>query len=117
MSNVQTKDGITIVEVGSEYDSLDVAKINEFGGTLLSAVAQANPPKVLLDLSATTFIGSSFLGLLIRAWKRLRDRQGTLALCHVNDICGEVLRASKLDMIWQMFPDRESAIRHLHTDA
>jgi anti-sigma B factor antagonist len=117
MNDVQKQEGITIVEVGVEYDSLDVAKINEFGSTLLSAVAQADPPKVLLDLSATNFIGSSFLGLLIRAWKRLRDRRGTLALCHVNDICGDVLRASKLDMIWQIFPDREAAIRQLQQEA
>lgn len=116
MNDVQKQEDITIVEVGPEYDSLDLAKINEFGGTLLSAVAQADPPKVLLDLSATNFIGSSFLGLLIRAWKRLRDRRGTLALCHVNDICGDVLRASKLDMIWQIFPDREAAIRQLHQE-
>jgi anti-anti-sigma factor len=116
MANVQKQEGITVVEVGEQYDSLDVARINEFGGELLSAVAEADPPKVLLDLRSTTFIGSSFLGLLIRAWKRLRDRHGTLALCHVNDICGEVLRASKLDMIWQMFPDREAAIRQLHKE-
>ncbi|HEV3341141.1 MAG TPA: STAS domain-containing protein [Pirellulales bacterium] len=114
MTRIQKQEGITVLEIGTEYDSLDVAKINEFGGELLAAVAEAEPPKVLLDLRATTFIGSSFLGLLIRAWKRLRDRQGTLALCHVNDVCGEVLHASKLDMIWQVFPDRDAAIGHLH---
>ncbi|HWB11113.1 MAG TPA: STAS domain-containing protein [Pirellulales bacterium] len=114
MTTIQKQEGITIVELGTEYDSLDVTKINEFGSELLSAVAQAEPAKVLLDLRATTFIGSSFLGLLIRAWKRLRDRHGTLALCHVNDVCGEVLRASKLDMIWQVFPDRDAAVWHLH---
>jgi anti-anti-sigma factor len=114
MTKIENQEGITVVEVGTAYDSLDVAKINEFGSELLSAIAQAEPPKILLDLRATTFIGSSFLGLLIRAWKRLRDRHGTLALCHVNDVCGEVLRASKLDMIWQVFPDRDAAIWHLH---
>ena len=113
MTKIQKQEGITVVEVGTEYDSLDVAKINEFGGELLAAVAQAEPPKVLLDMRSTTFIGSSFLGLLIRAWKRLRDRQGTLALCNVNDVCGDVLHASKLDMIWQVFPDRDAAVWHL----
>ena len=113
MANLLNQEGITVVEVDSQYDSLDVVKLNEFGTQLLSAVAAANPPTVLLDMRKTTFIGSSFLGLLIRAWKRLRDRQGALALCNVNQVCSEVLRASKLDMIWQIFPDRESALRHL----
>lgn len=113
MANLLTQEGITIVEVDSQYDSLDVAKLNEFGTQLLSAVAAANPPLVLLDMGRTTFIGSSFLGLLIRAWKRLRDRQGGLALCNVNKTCSEVLRASKLDMIWHIFPDRDAALRQL----
>lgn len=113
MSNVLRQDGITVVEVDAQYDSLDVARLNEFGDQLLAAVADAQPPKVLLDMGRTTFIGSNFLGLLIRAWKRLRDRQGELALCDVNEVCGEVLRASKLDMIWHIFPDRETAVTTL----
>ena len=115
MAKVYKQEGITIVEVDAEYDSLDVAKLNEFGDQLLSAVAGAEPPKVLLDMRRTTFIGSNFLGLLIRAWKRLRDRKGELALCQVNDVCGDVLRASKLDMIWQVFPDRDRAVAQLRS--
>jgi anti-sigma B factor antagonist len=113
MANFHKQEGITVVEVDAQYDSLDVAKLNEFGDELLAAVTQADPPKVLLNLRRTTFIGSSFLGVLIRAWKRLRDRHGELAICEVNEVCGEVLKASKLDMIWQVFPDQESAMRHL----
>ncbi|HVA48753.1 MAG TPA: STAS domain-containing protein [Pirellulales bacterium] len=113
MANLLKQEGITVIEVDAQYDSLDVAKLNEFGSQLLAAVAEAEPPTVLLDMGKTTFIGSSFLGLLIRAWKRLRDRRGSLALCNVNDVCGDVLRASKLDMIWQVFPDRDAAVGRL----
>lgn len=113
MAKVLREEGITVVEIDAQYDSLDVARLNELGDQLLTAVAGAEPPKVLLDMGRTTFIGSNFLGLLIRAWKRLRDRHGELALCSVNDVCGDVLRASKLDMIWQVFPDRETAVTNL----
>ncbi len=113
MAKVSRQEGVTIVEIDAQYDSLDVARLNEFGDQLLTAVAAADPPKVLLDMGRTTFIGSNFLGLLIRAWKRLRDRKGELALCCVNEVCGEVLRASKLDMIWQVYSDRETAVTNL----
>ncbi|HEX7378480.1 MAG TPA: STAS domain-containing protein [Pirellulales bacterium] len=113
MSNISRQEGITVIEIDAQYDSLDVTKLNEFGDQLLAAAAEAEPPKVLLDMGRTTFIGSNFLGLLIRAWKRLRDRHGELALCSVNEVCGEVLRASKLDMIWQVFPDRGTAVAKL----
>lgn len=113
MANITRVDGVTIVEVDQEYDSLDERKLSELGAQLLAAVDQAEPPVLLLDLTRTTFIGSSFLGVAIRAWKRLRDRSGRLALCHVNELCREVLQASRLDTIWELFPSREEALREL----
>lgn len=113
MTQVLKQPGVTIVEVDTSYDSLEEAKLDQFGKLLLSAVDQAEPPVVLLDLREAPFVGSSFLGILVRAWKRLRDRHGRLALCHVNQVCGDVLSASKLDTIWEIFPTRAEAVRQL----
>lgn len=113
MTQVLSESDVTIVAVDTNYDSLDEAKLDQFSKLLLSTVDRAKPPVVLLDLAQADFIGSTFLGILVRAWKRLRDRQGRLALCHVNEVCGDVLHASKLDTIWEVFPTREDAIREL----
>lgn len=113
MAKIFKHSGLTIAEVDSEYDSLAVAQLEELGRLLLEAARQAEPPIMLLDLSETQYIGSSFLGVLMRVWKRLRDRHGRLALCDVNDVCGDVLRASKLDTIWDVFPDRATAVKEL----
>ena len=113
MAKVFKHSGLTIAEVDSEYDSLAVAQLAELGSLLLDAAREADPPIMLLDLSETQYIGSSFLGLLTRVWKRLRDRHGRLALCDVNEICGDVLRASKLDTIWDVFADRATALKEL----
>lgn len=113
MTQVLNESGTTIVVVDSHYDSLEEAKLEQFSKLLLSAVDRAAPPVVLLDLAEAEFIGSTFLGILVRAWKRLRDRQGRLALCHVNQVCGDVLHASKLDTIWEIFPTREDALSEL----
>lgn len=113
MAEVFKHCGLTIATVDSEYDSLAVAQLEALGSLLLDAARQAEPPIMLLDLSETQYIGSSFLGVLTRVWKRLRDRHGRLALCHVNEVCGDVLRASKLDTIWDVFPDRATALEEL----
>ncbi|HUY91331.1 MAG TPA: STAS domain-containing protein [Pirellulales bacterium] len=113
MPHVSQVDGVTIFNVDPQFDSLDDRKVSEFSALLTGAVERADPPVLLLDLSDTTFIGSSFLGVLVRAWKRLRDREGRMALCHVNELCGEVLHASKLDTIWDIYPTRDEAQRAL----
>jgi anti-anti-sigma factor len=116
MTRVSQVDGVTIFSVDREYDSLDERKVSEFSAQLTAAIDRANPPLLLLDLSDTTFIGSSFLGVLVRVWKRIRERQGRMALCHANELCSEVLHASKLDTIWDIYPARDAAIRALATD-
>ncbi|HVW39699.1 MAG TPA: STAS domain-containing protein [Pirellulales bacterium] len=113
MTRVSQVDGVTIFSVDREYDSLDDRKVAEFSAQLTAAIEPANPPLLLLDLSDTTFIGSSFLGVLVRAWKRIRERNGRMGLCCVNEICSEVLHASKLDTIWAIYPTRDAAVRAL----
>lgn len=113
MTKIVKQPGVTIVELDTSYDSLEEAKLDQFSKLLLSTVDRAEPPIVLLDLAGAPFVGSTFLGVLVRAWKRLRDRHGRLALCHANQVCGDVLRASKLDTIWEIFPGRDEAVREL----
>src|SRR5262245_47655279 len=113
MANVLKEKGLTIVEVDPEYDSLDEWKIRQFLDLLLDAVGKDDGPLVLIDLTKTTFIGSSFVGVLIRAWKRVRQRHGRMALCGVNDVCGDVLKVTKLDSIWEIYDTRDEARRAL----
>lgn len=113
MTRVSQLDGVTIFSVDREYDSLDEGNVSEFSAQLAAAIEPANPPLLLLDLSDTTFIGSSFLGVLVRVWKRIRERNGRMALSCVNEICSEVLHASKLDTIWDIYSTREAAVRAL----
>ena len=105
---------LTLLELDPTYASLDEASVlEEFGGVLLTEALTADPPLVLLDLSATTYVGTSFVELLVRAWKRLRERGGKLVLCSVQPFCAEVFRISRLDTLWDTYPTRRQAIAAL----
>ncbi|NQU22238.1 MAG: STAS domain-containing protein [Candidatus Nealsonbacteria bacterium] len=102
---------LTLLELGPTYATLDKETVlEEFGGMLLTVSLTADPPIVLLDLSATGYIGTSFVELLVRAWKRLTERGGTLALCNVQPFCAEVFRITRLDTLWDIYPTRGQAI-------
>ena len=103
----------TIVELGASYDSLDVDALDEAGGLLLTQAATAEPPRIVVDLSQTAFIGSTFIELLVRTWKRLDERSGTMALCGLQPFCAEVLRITRLETLWQCYPTRNNAIQAL----
>ena len=113
MMNVISQQEVTVVELGQRYESLDDDTLEELGGLLLTKAATADPPLMVLDLSRTTYIGSTFIELLVRAWKRLKERGGAMALCGVRPFCAEVLHTTQLDAIWGCYSSRDQAVRAL----
>jgi len=68
----------------------------------------------VLDLSETKFIGSRFIGLLVRSWKRVRDRQGRMVLCSLQPFCREALENTRLlNTLWTTHPTRAEALQAL----
>jgi len=109
MLGVIRQGDVTIIELGPSYESLDEDTLEEIGGLLLTEATVADPPRVVLDLSRTTYLGSTFIELLVRAWKRLRERGGTLVLCGLQPYCQEVLQISRLDTLFEILPTRDQA--------
>jgi len=110
MAKIRREPGATILELGSAYASLDQQALEDLGGVMLAEATHASPPRLVLDLSHTRLIGSSFLEILVRAWKRLRQREGEMVLCAVQPFCSEVLRAAHLDSIWPSYKTCEDAL-------
>ena len=95
---------MTVVELEASYNSLDEKALDELGGLLLTKATLIDPPDMIIDLSKTSYIGSMFVELLVRTWKRLAERGGRLALCGLHPFCAEVLKISRLDTLWLLFP-------------
>lgn len=110
MIKLMRQNDVTVIELGPAYDSLDDAALDELGGLLLTKAATADPPYLVLDLANTDFVGSLFIELLVRAWKRLAERGGAFALCCVQPFCEEILKITHLDTLWESFPNRKRAV-------
>ena len=105
------QEGVTVIELDVSYDSLDDAALDQLGEILLSAAGEGDRPAVLVDLSNTRFIGSRFIGLLVRAWKRVQDRGGQMGLCCIPSLCREALVSTRLyDTLWTPYETREQAV-------
>lgn len=111
MIKLMRQNDVTIIELETAYDSLDDTALDELGSLLLTTAVTADPPYVVLDLSNTNFIGSLFIELLVRAWKRLTERCGAFALCCVQPFCEEILEITRLNTLWESYPDRERAVK------
>jgi anti-sigma B factor antagonist len=117
MHRVTREQGVIIVELGPSYAALDYEAIEQCGEILLSQADLASPPHLILDMSETQFIGSSFIELLVRAWKRIKRREGWMAFCSLQPFCREVMAVSRLDTIWPVYADRAQALKELAAQA
>ena len=66
---------------------------------------------LVIDFSQCEFFGTMFLGSLVKVWKRISQRGGRLALCHLSPKVLEVLQLTKLHLIWPVHGTREDALR------
>jgi anti-sigma B factor antagonist len=101
---------VTVVTLGTDYENLDETAVRDVREVVLDTVDTARPSAVVLDLSATTFFGSSFLEVLFRAHSRTQDRSGRFAVSGLNDYCAEVIEVTHLDRLIEIFPDLETAV-------
>lgn len=110
---VSVEQGVTVVQLGNGYDAIDESNVEEMSQVLRGLAETADPAKLVIDLSKISFFASSFIEVLFRVWNRLNRRAGCFALCGVTEYCAEVLRVSKLDTLWDLYPDPPSAVEAL----
>ena len=110
MAAIVREGPVTVVELDESYDALDVAGHEAIAKLLLEQARSADPPQLVLDFSRTNYFGSSFIELLFRVWKRLRDRGGQLAVCRLSPFCGDVLRVARVESLWRIYETRAAAV-------
>ncbi|MBN1852501.1 MAG: STAS domain-containing protein [Pirellulales bacterium] len=88
---------------------LDDSKIREVALDLEQLLGRSEEEKVILDFRSVEFMSSSFLGTLIQFNKRCKEYKAKLKLCNISANIREVFRITKLDKIFAIEKDEESA--------
>jgi anti-sigma B factor antagonist len=114
--SITQEDGVTVITLGSEYESLQETELETLKGTLLETAERADPPLIVLDLSNLRYFGSALIESLFRTWNHLKSRPGgRLALCGLTSYCREVVEITHLDQLWSIFETRDQAVRSMKT--
>ncbi len=88
---------------------LDHTNTDEFADRM-DAVLAGGAKRVVLDLSALTFVSSWGLAALVRAHHRFHAQGGRLAFADLHSAVATVLRISHLDRLFDLYPTVEEAI-------
>ena len=93
---------------------VDLYTAPEFKQQLLEVIDQGGRD-VIVDLTNTTFIDSTTLGVLVGGVKRLRTNEGQLSLvCNDRNIT-KIFEITGLDRVFTIYETRDAAIGALGT--
>jgi len=84
---------------------------NAGGSELRREVAdllEAGIEVILLDLASITFMDSSGLGALVAILQRVRTKNAKLYLCSLNDQLQIIMELTKMDKVFDIYPDRSA---------
>ena len=76
----------------------------------LNAMTKKKPERIVIDLSGATYIDSSGLAALILAMQRVEAYGGRLFLTGLHETMRSIFETSRLDQIFQIFPDVDAAL-------
>ena len=102
-----------VVGVSGEVDLFTAPAFKE---RVMAPIA-ADVGRVVVDLTAATFIDSSSLGVLIGAHRRLRGRGGRLVVACGNQAILKTFRVTGLDGVFTIAPSVDEALAAPDPDA
>ena len=76
----------------------------------LNAMTEEKPERIVIDLSYATYIDSSGLAALILAMQKVEAYGGRFFLAGVHETMRSIFETSRLDQIFQIFPDVDAAL-------
>ncbi|GIW88777.1 MAG: hypothetical protein KatS3mg108_3101 [Isosphaeraceae bacterium] len=107
---------VLVVSPSPALRSIDTAHADATATLILDALDGIKAPLVVVDLTHLPVFGTAFLALLIRCWKRISNRGGTLALAGSSPDVLNLLKITRFDTIWPLYDSVPEAIAALIDD-
>lgn len=101
------ENGIDIIKLP---ERLMMADANE-ARNRLKEIIQGGQGKLILDLTATHFMDSSGLAVLVSALQTVRKREGDVYLFGMSNTVRALFELTRLQTVFQIFDDERGALR------
>jgi anti-sigma B factor antagonist len=76
----------------------------------IDAITEKKPGRIVIDLARATYIDSAGLAALILAMQEVEAYGGKFLLAGLHETIRSILETSRLDQIFQIFPDVDAAL-------
>ena len=92
---------------------LDESNIQIIGNQLYGLLEEDGRKKIVLDFSNVEYLSSAALGKLITMNNKVKAAKGKLRLCSIRPDIYEVFTITRLNTVFDIKPDRDTALAGL----
>jgi anti-sigma B factor antagonist len=97
---------IKVLQITGSFDVYTAGPVREW----IDAAVVDYPPYIVIDLSEVQFIDSTALAILVQGMRRSRDQRGDIHLCGLQQPVRMVLELTRLDKVFEIYPNMGDAI-------
>ena len=110
--SVEYTENATIVTFVDEK-ILEEMDIQSLQASVMSVIEEAERVNLILDFCNVQFFSSAVLGLLMRISKKVYEQEGQLRLCNISPRVYEIFKITRLNKIFDIYEDVQSATESL----
>jgi anti-anti-sigma factor len=107
---------VTIIRPAPAIESVRWDLIEQAAEMVLQPIQREECPLVIVALDNINYFGSVFLSLLLRCWKHISMKGGTMVLSGVSPRAQELLRVTALDTLWAIYDTEQEALEALESE-
>ncbi len=105
----RVENGINIVDIEGNVDSNTAPQLKQ----ALDDIVDKGGNRLVLNMQTTDYISSAGLRVLLQAAKTLREHNGSIHLCNLNDSVKEVFDISGFSTIFKIYDSLAYALEDL----
>ena len=112
MLDIKTKtvDEAVIVSITGDVDLYSSPQVRK----VLLELIQKKSPALFVDLKAVNYMDSSGVATLVEALQRVKKYAGKLYIYSLQGAVRDVFELSRLDKVFQIYPDEAQALKAYH---
>lgn len=113
---IERRGEVLVISATPALETIAMGLEQQAADLIFNRLKSVDEPLIVFDLARIDYFGSVFLAVLLRCWKLVLAKGGTMALSGVSARAKELLHLTSLDFVWPIYGDRREAIDALSAE-
>jgi anti-anti-sigma factor len=109
----ESVNGSLTVTLLPELNDKQWADIERVGTEIVARIGTTPSPRVIVDLTPLSYMGSAMVALIVRLYKEVNTRSGKMVVVNQHELVHEVLKLAGLTKLWTIVDNRQAAYSSL----